>query len=82
MLFFYNNCSYFFNIWHIIKNNRFNSLKDIKHNYIIRAISSNISLDRFYSGQDELKIINELITLSNSHNDQNIIFLWPEGIIS
>ena len=71
-----------FLIFGIIKNNQFNSLKDIKHNYIIRAISSNISLDRFYSGQDELKIINELITLSNSHNDQNIIFLWPEGIIS
>ena len=30
----------------------------------LRAISPNISLDRFYSKQDELKIINELITLS------------------
>ena len=45
------------------------------------AISSNISLDRFYSDQDELEVINELISLSNSKNNQKIIFLWPEGTI-
>jgi len=80
-------CSFFiiitvsFLIFGTIKNNQFNLLKDIKHNYIIRAISPNISLDRFYSSQDELKIINELIALSNPQNEQNTIFLWPEGII-
>ena len=41
-----------------IKNSNFNSLESIKNSYLIRAISSNISLDRFYSKQDELKIIN------------------------
>ncbi|MDB9832060.1 apolipoprotein N-acyltransferase, partial [Candidatus Pelagibacter sp.] len=63
-----------------LKNNKFNSLESIKNPYIIRAISSNISLDRFYSKQDELKIINELIVLSNSEKKVPTIFLWPEGI--
>ena len=42
-----------------IKNNNFESLASIKNSYAIRALSSNISLDRFYSNQDELKIIEE-----------------------
>ena len=64
-----------------IRNDNFNSLESVKNDYIIKAISPNISLDRFYSKQDELKIINELIELSVSKNDKPTIFLWPEGII-
>ncbi len=64
-----------------IKNNNFKSLESIKNSYIIKAISPNISLDRFYSKQDELKIINELIELSASTKKTPTIFLWPEGII-
>ena len=56
-------------------------LKKIHTNYIIRAVSPNISLDSFYSTQDELKIINRLISLSNPKDNQSTIFLWPEGII-
>ena len=63
------------------KNNNFNSLEGIKNSYTIRAISPNISLDRFYSKQDELKIINELIELSSPTKTEPTIFLWPEGII-
>ena len=64
-----------------IKENNFNSLESKKNSYIIRAISPNISLDRFYSKKDELKIINELIELSASKKIEPTIFLWPEGII-
>ena len=64
-----------------IKNNNFNSLESMKNSYIIKAISPNISLDRFYSKQDELKIINELIELSAATKIEPTIFLWPEGII-
>ena len=64
-----------------IKSDNFNSLESIKKSYTIKAISPNISLDRFYSGQDELKIINELIELSVSTKEEPTIFLWPEGII-
>ena len=64
-----------------IKDNNFNSLESVKNSYTIKAISPNISLDRFYSKQDELKIINELIELSAPTKIKPTIFLWPEGII-
>jgi apolipoprotein N-acyltransferase len=64
-----------------LKDNKFNSLEIVKNKYVIRAISSNVSLDRFYSNKDELKIINELIDLSDSKKKEPTIFLWPEGII-
>ena len=64
-----------------IKNNNYNSLESVKNSYTIRAVSPNISLDRFYSKQDELKIINELIKLSTPTKKTPTVFLWPEGII-
>jgi len=68
-------------IFGYIKKDNFNSLESVKNPYTIKAISPNISLDRFYSKQDELKIINELIELSASTKTEPTIFLWPEGII-
>ena len=65
-----------------IKNNNFNSLESIKNSYRIKAVSTNISIDRFYSKKDELKIINELIEVSAPTKIEPTIFLWPEGIIS
>ena len=70
-----------FLIFGSIKSNNFNSLESIKNSYTIKAISPNISLDRFYSKQDELKIINELIEMSAPTKNEPTIFLWPEGII-
>ena len=70
-----------FLIFGYTKNNNFNSLESVKNPYTIKAISPNISLDRFYSKQDELKIINELIELSSPTKIKPTIFLWPEGII-
>jgi len=70
-----------FLIFGYIRNNNFNSLESVKKPYTIKAVSSNISLDRFYSKQDELKIINELIDLSAPTKIKPTIFLWPEGII-
>ena len=79
--FFYILVSASFLIFGYIKDNNFNSLVAVKNSYIIKAISPNISLDRFYSKQDELKIINELIELSAPTKIKPTIFLWPEGII-
>ena len=73
--------SFGFLIFGNVKNNHFNSLEIVKSPYTIKAISTNISLDRFYSTQDELKIINELIELSAPQKKEPTIFLWPEGII-
>ena len=71
-----------FLIFGTIKNNQFVLLNEIKHDYTIRVVSPNISLERFYSNQDESKIIKELIVLTNPQRNQPTIFLWPEGIIS
>ena len=70
-----------FLIFGYIKNHKFDSIKSIKNSFTIRAISSNISLDRFYLKNDEEKIINELILLSEPNKKDPTIFLWPEGII-
>lgn len=47
-----------------LKNKEFHSSLSVKNDYNIRIISSNISLDRFYSKKNELKLINELIEIS------------------
>ena len=79
--FFFILISVSFLIFGSIKNDNFNSLMSVKNSYTIKAISSNISLDRFYSKKDELKIINELIETSAPTKTNPTIFLWPEGII-
>jgi apolipoprotein N-acyltransferase len=80
--FFYILISAGFLIFGYIKNDNFNALESVKNSYTIKAISPNISIDKFYSSQDELKIINELIELSSPPKKEPTIFLWPEGIIS
>jgi apolipoprotein N-acyltransferase len=59
----------------------FQSLNIIKNDYIIRAIGSNIDLDRFYGNVDSLSIIDELIELSEPDLNIKTLFVWPEGII-
>ena len=71
----------FFLIFGNIKSNNFYSLEGVKNSYKIKGISANISLDRFYSKKDELKIINELIELSSPTKTEPTIYIWPEGII-
>ena len=74
--------SIFLVIFGNLKRNDFNSLESIKNSYSIRAVSSNIGLDRFYSKEDELKIVKELILLGGQDKKKPIIFIWPEGIMS
>ena len=61
------------------KVNNFDSLESVKHSYKIKAISSNISIDKFYSKKDELKIINELIELSCSNKNRTYNFFVARG---
>ena len=60
---------------------RFNSSDTINYEYKVRAIGSNISLDRFYSNVDSVSVINELIDISQPNIDEKTIFVWPEGIL-
>ena len=51
------------------------------YDYKIRAIGSNISLDRFYENVDPVLVIQDLIKISNPNLNEKIIFIWPEGIL-
>ncbi len=59
----------------------FNTSEATNHAYKIRIISSNISIDRFYNNVDPVEAIEELIEISSPDKDENIIFIWPEGIL-
>ena len=54
-----------------------------KKDYVfkIRAIGSNISLDRFYTNIETTSVIEDLIEISNPKSDEKTIFVWPEGIL-
>ncbi len=69
---------YFFGSYY---KNKFYSLDNIKFDYTIRAVGSNIGLDRFYKDIDSSKVIEELIKISNPNLEEKTIFVWPEGII-
>tara|TARA_B100001093_G_scaffold512251_1_gene581754 strand:- start:692 stop:1657 length:966 start_codon:yes stop_codon:yes gene_type:complete len=60
---------------------KFNASNEIKQNYKIRAIGSSISLERFYSSNNPVSIIKELIKISNPSLSEKTIFIWPEGIL-
>ena len=60
---------------------KFNTSDKIIYNYKVRAIGTNISLDRFYSNIDPASVIKDLIDISDPNKNEKIIFVWPEGII-
>ena len=60
---------------------KFNKAVEKKYEYTIRAIGSNITLDRFYKNDDDISVIQELIEISSPNLKEKTIFVWPEGII-
>jgi apolipoprotein N-acyltransferase len=62
-----------------IKN--FQSLSLVKNDYVIRAVGSNIGLNRFYGETETQSVLNELIDLSNPNLNKKTFFVWPEGIV-
>ena len=60
---------------------KFNLSDKITYDYKVRAIGSNISLNRFYSNINSVSVINDLIEVSNPNKNEKIIFVWPEGIL-
>ncbi len=53
----------------------------IQNKIIIRAINSNISIEKFYGDYPAEIVIEDLIKISDPEKDKKIFFLWPEGII-
>ena len=60
---------------------KFYSTNSITHEYKLRVIKSNISLNRFYLDTNPVSVINELIKISNPNLQEKTIFIWPEGIL-
>ena len=70
----------FYNYGTIYKK-KFNTSALKTYEYKVRAIGSNISLDRFYSNKDPVLVIKDLIKISRPKANEKVIFVWPEGII-
>ncbi len=60
---------------------KFNNLEVEIYDYKIRAIGSNISLNRFYINNGPISVIKDLIKISKPDPNEKIIFVWPEGIL-
>ncbi len=60
---------------------KFHKAKINQHDYKIRIVGSNISIDRFLFDIDPVSTINELIETSNLPKNEKIILIWPEGIL-
>ena len=60
---------------------KFQKIVPKTYDYKIRAIGSNISLNRFYSDVDTISVIKDLIKISKPRSNEKTIFIWPEGIL-
>ncbi len=72
-------CSFYF--YGSYSKKKFYALDKIENDFKVRAIGSNISLDRFYSNDNPVLIIEELIKISEPNFDEKTLFIWPEGIL-
>ena len=65
----------------LIENKKFQEADKIVYDYKIRAIGSNIGIERFYLERDTTSIIEDLIQLSKPNINDKTLFVWPEGIL-
>ena len=70
-----------FFIYGSLNKEKFDKIVVKDYGFKIRAISSNISLDRFYKNIDTSLVIKDLIDISDPKDDEKTIFVWPEGIL-
>ena len=71
----------FFYIYGSFYEKKFKLADKITYDYKIRAIGSNIGLDRFYKNIDTVSVIENLFELSNINKNEKIFLIWPEGIL-
>ena len=60
---------------------KFNNIEVNNLDYKLRAISANVSIDRFYKDTEPVSVITDLIEISSPQNNEKTIFIWPEGIL-
>ena len=64
----------------VIKNDK--KIANNNLNFLIKVISPNIDLSRYFNGESPEIIISELINLSNPNDLDQTIFIFPEGVLS
>jgi len=80
LIFFLISIVFFYSYGTVYKKN-FNAAVKKTYTYKVRAVGSNISLDRFYTNIDPVLVIKDLIEISEPNTNEKIIFVWPEGIL-
>ena len=63
----------------IIKNNE--KISDTNLDFIIKIISPNIDIARYFENESPEKIISELVSISNPNDLEKTIFIFPEGVL-
>jgi len=63
----------------IIKNNE--KISETNLNFLIKIISPNIDVARYFENESPEKIILELIKISNPNDLKKTIFIFPEGVL-
>ncbi len=71
----------FFYIYGSSYQKKFNNVVQKDYDYKVRVIGSNIGIERFYTNNDSVSVIKDLIKISNPDINEKIIFVWPEGIL-
>ena len=62
--------------------NEFNNKNFSKLTTKIKIISPKITMDRFFQNEDPYLIIEDLIELSNPKDEEETLFIYPEGILT
>ena len=60
----------------------YNALEKIKLSYAIKIVSPKIKLERYFSNEDPVIKINELIKISSPNTQKKTLFIFPEGILT
>ena len=63
----------------IIKENK--KVNEIDFNFLVKIVSPNINISRYFENEEIEKIILELVNLSNPNKSEKTIFIFPEGIL-
>jgi len=63
----------------IIKKNEKTSETNL--NFLIKIISPNIDVSRYFENESPEKIISELVNISNPNDSKKTIFIFPEGVL-
>ena len=69
------------NIFGYFKVKNFNNLSNQILSTKIKILSTSVPIDRYYSNTGPEEILKKLINLSDPDQNEDTIFIWPEGVL-